>query len=110
MKFRRTKRPKPYLPTASMADIAFLLFIFFAVTTSIEKDLGLKLVLPRTQKPEPMPRGPVRYRERGLASLARKRADSTSFLRAQNNGCEMNLRCRFATCKTHPSGFANRSF
>lgn len=34
------------IPTASTADIAFLLLIFFLVTTQFPKDKGLELVLP----------------------------------------------------------------
>jgi len=34
------------IPTASMADIAFLLMIFFLVTTTFPKDRGLAIVLP----------------------------------------------------------------
>ena len=34
------------IPTASMADIAFLLLIFFLVTTTFPKDKGLAVVLP----------------------------------------------------------------
>lgn len=41
------KRIKPgEIPTASMADIAFLLLIFFLVTTTIDMDKGLGQVLP----------------------------------------------------------------
>ncbi len=36
------------IPTASMADIAFLLLIFFLVTTVFPKDKGLPLVLPES--------------------------------------------------------------
>jgi biopolymer transport protein ExbD len=44
--------PKPKIaqeaeiPTASMADIAFLLIIFFMTSTVFMRDKGLKLVLP----------------------------------------------------------------
>lgn len=34
------------IPSSSMADIAFLLLIFFLVTTTFPKDKGLQIVLP----------------------------------------------------------------
>ena len=34
------------IPSSSMADIAFLLLIFFLVTTTFPKDKGLAIVLP----------------------------------------------------------------
>ena len=39
-------RPKGEIPTSSMADIAFLLLIFFLVTAAFPKDMGLAIVLP----------------------------------------------------------------
>lgn len=38
MKIARNVRPKALIPTASMADIAFLLIIFFMVTTVYDVD------------------------------------------------------------------------
>lgn len=40
------KKAQPEIPTASMADIAFLLIIFFLVTTSFNQEMGLTLTLP----------------------------------------------------------------
>lgn len=42
-----TRRPSAAVPTSSMADIAFLLLVFFLVTTVFPRDDGLALVLPR---------------------------------------------------------------
>jgi biopolymer transport protein ExbD len=38
------------IPSASMADIAFLLLIFFLVTTVFPRDRGLPIVLPEEQE------------------------------------------------------------
>lgn len=42
----RKSRVSDEIPTASMADIAFLLLIFFLVTTVFEEEKGLPIVLP----------------------------------------------------------------
>lgn len=46
MKLVRGQRVPPEIPTASMADIAFLLIVFFLVTTTMNQDKGLSLHLP----------------------------------------------------------------
>mgnify|MGYP001819852276 FL=1 len=45
------KRSAPEVNAGSMADIAFLLLIFFLVTTTIEKDSGITRKLPAIQPP-----------------------------------------------------------
>jgi biopolymer transport protein ExbD len=43
---KRKSRTSGEIPTASMADIAFLLLIFFLVTTVFDEERGLRIVLP----------------------------------------------------------------
>lgn len=43
---KKKKREAGEIPTSSMADIAFLLLIFFLVTTTIDVDTGIGMVLP----------------------------------------------------------------
>lgn len=42
----KKSRVSDEIPSSSMADIAFLLLIFFLVTTTFPKDKGLAIVLP----------------------------------------------------------------
>jgi biopolymer transport protein ExbD len=43
---RRQSKVNDRIPTSSMADIAFLLLIFFLVTTVFDEQRGLQVVLP----------------------------------------------------------------
>ena len=43
---RKQKRRDAEIPTASLADIAFLILIFFLATTTIDVDKGLGITLP----------------------------------------------------------------
>jgi len=44
--FRKKKKSSPDIPTASMADIAFLLIVFFMTATIFSREKGLKMLLP----------------------------------------------------------------
>jgi biopolymer transport protein ExbD len=46
VRWLRGGRVTPEIPTASMADIAFLLICFFLVSTTMNQDKGLSLHLP----------------------------------------------------------------
>lgn len=49
------RKAAPEVNAGSMADIAFLLLIFFLVTTTIETDAGLDRMLPPIEPPENPP-------------------------------------------------------
>ncbi len=59
-------RPTAEINSGSMADIAFLLLIFFLVTTTIASDKGLPMTLPQKQ-PENAP--PVEINKRNLLNV-----------------------------------------
>jgi biopolymer transport protein ExbD len=46
----RKERVSDEIPTASLADIAFLLLIFFLTTTVFNEEKGLPIVLPEEQQ------------------------------------------------------------
>lgn len=65
MLIKKRKREEPDINGSSMADIAFLLLIFFLVTTTINVDTGIGLVLPPPLEEEDPP--PIR--ERNLMNI-----------------------------------------
>jgi len=63
---RREDREEASIPTAGMADIAFLLLIFFLVTTTINVDTGIGMTLPPKLKPD---QNPPPVKERNLMNV-----------------------------------------
>ena len=70
---RNKGRDKPEINTSSMADIAFLLLIFFLVTTTIANDRGLSLQLP--PNPEDIENIDIKIPERNLFKIQINSAD-----------------------------------
>lgn len=66
------RRGTPEVNAGSMADIAFLLLIFFLVTTTIEKDKGIARQLPPMDESDVIP---PKIRERNLFIVTANRHD-----------------------------------
>lgn len=75
---KRKSRVSDEIPTASMADIAFLLLIFFLVTTVFAEERGLTLVLPekQTEEVEINPKNIITYYVVGGGTVQLRRGDS----------------------------------
>ncbi len=98
------------IPTASMADIAFLLLIFFLVTTVFPKDKGLAIVLPEESETVAVsqknilhliiqPNGMVEVKRGESTSIQTMRPDDVEALWRQEVSANPNL---IAAVKTHP--------
>ena len=97
------------IPSSSMADIAFLLLIFFLVTTTFPKDKGLQLILPEqgeTQEVSPknvlhiivQPTGQVIIRRGESQQEQQVRADALRSIWRQDVAENPNL---IASINTH---------
>ena len=98
------------IPTASMADIAFLLLIFFLVTTGFPKDNGLEVVLPEQGEEVQVsqknilhmivqPSGFVELKRGESTSIQQVRASEIESIWRQEVVANPNL---IAAVKTHP--------
>jgi biopolymer transport protein ExbD len=59
-------RKMPEIPSASLADIAFLLLIFFLVTTTMDVDKGLERRLPQWVPPDQIDQNTPPIKERNV--------------------------------------------
>ncbi len=98
------------IPSSSMADIAFLLLIFFLVTTTFPKDKGLQLVLPEQGETQEVslknvlhiivqPTGEVVIKRGESQQEQRVRADALKSIWRQDVADNPNL---IASVNTHP--------
>lgn len=60
-KFKKKASPNASIPTASMADIAFLLLIFFITTTIFKLEDGLPVEMPKAEAGIKIPREKVSH-------------------------------------------------
>ena len=99
------------VPTSSMADIAFLLLIFFLVTTVFPKDSGLAVVLPESADEVQVSQRNILHLSvlpNGLVDV--KRGESTQVQQVRANDVEAIWRQGatenpnlIAAVKTHPN-------
>ncbi len=82
----RKKRKTPGINGSSSADIAFMLLIFFLITTSMDTDMGLKRRLPplapKQQKQD------VEINDRNLLRILVNRKDQISILKKGATGAQ----------------------
>ncbi|MCK4653078.1 MAG: biopolymer transporter ExbD [Candidatus Cloacimonetes bacterium] len=55
-KIKKATKPKTLIPTASMSDIAFLLLLFFMVSTVFVREKGIRVSMPKAASIEKIPR------------------------------------------------------
>jgi biopolymer transport protein ExbD len=60
-KFEKKQKAGAVIPTSSMADIAFLLLVFFMVTTVLKLEEGLPISLPKAEAAQDIPRENVAH-------------------------------------------------
>ena len=98
------------VPTSSMADIAFLLLVFFLVTTVFPKDKGLAIVLPEeAEEQEVSPRNILHILIQPTGAVVIRRGESQQEQTVPANAVEGIWRQEFsqnpnliAAVKTHP--------
>lgn len=56
MRLRTRLKPESSIPVAAMADISMLLIIFFLLTSTFAKDIGLDIHLPKAATSQELPK------------------------------------------------------
>lgn len=107
---KKKQKVSDEVPTSSTADIAFLLLIFFLVTTTFPKDKGLAIVLPEPGEEAQVnqsnilhlivqPNGVVDVRRGESQQVQQMRPNEIEGLWRQEVAANENL---IAAVKTHP--------
>jgi biopolymer transport protein ExbD len=109
MGFNRKTKTAAAVPTSSMGDIAFLLLIFFMVTTIFRQETGLAVELPRAEAAEQAKReliSNIYINRQGLISIDDRivRVEYVSDIMARKVEANMQLIVAFKTDSYTPYG------
>ena len=107
---RKKSKVSDEVPTSSMADIAFLLLIFFLVTTVFPRDKGLPVVLPEAQEEVQVSQKNILHlivQPNGLVEVKRGESQQTQQVRPDQIEAMWRLEITnnpslIAAVKTHP--------
>ena len=83
----KKKRKVPAINGSSMADISFILLIFFLITTSMDTDQGLKRRLPPLV-PKEQQQQDIEINDRNIMRILVNRADQIAVLRKNTAGAD----------------------
>jgi biopolymer transport protein ExbD len=98
-------RKMPEIPSASLADIAFLLLIFFLVTTTMDVDSGLERRLPPWVNPEDIDENTPPIKERNVFVVL---VDRNNRLMVEGELCRVeDLREKAKEFLTNPRSLEN---
>ncbi len=107
---RKKSKVSDEVPTSSMADIAFLLLIFFLVTTEFPQDKGLGVVLPEASEEVAVSQKNILHlivQPNGLVEVKRGESQQTQQVRPEQLEAMWRLEVTsneqlIAAVKTHP--------
>lgn len=98
-------RKMPEIPSASLADIAFLLLIFFLVTTTMDVDSGLERRLPQWVNPEDIDENTPPIKERNVFVVL---VDRNNRLMVEGELCQVDdLKDKAKEFLTNPKNLDN---
>jgi biopolymer transport protein ExbD len=86
---KKKNRPSGEIPTSSMADIAFLLLVFFLVTTVFDEERGLSIVLPEANNEVEISPNNILFlliQPNGIVHIKRGEAQQIQQVRSQEIG------------------------
>ena len=92
---RRNSKVEDKIPTSSMADIAFLLLVFFLTTTVFDEEQGLQVVLPekgQESEVEVSPKNLIFYLVQPDGSVVVRRGESQQEQRVTSRQVEGIMR------------------